>query len=67
MAILSGVREALDGATQAIILAGPEIRRYLRKLCEGSFPDVAVLTYSELAEDLAIKPIGKIAMVREEA
>jgi type III secretion protein V len=36
----------------------------LRKLCEGTFPEVAVLTYAELNDDLAIKPIGKIAMVR---
>jgi type III secretion protein V len=67
MAIINGVREALDGAKSAVVLAGPEIRRYLRKLCEGTFPDVAVLTYGELMENLNVKPIGKIAMVREAA
>jgi type III secretion protein V len=59
-AILEGVRRiAANG--RAVVLASPDVRRRLRKLCEGAFPDVAVLTYGELDADLQIRPIGRLA------
>jgi len=60
--ILEGAR-ALVGAGRAVVLAAPDIRRTLRKLCEGAFPDLAVLTYSELDPELQIRPIGRLAPV----
>jgi len=32
----------------------------LRRLLEGSFPEVAVLTFSELDSDLQIRPVGRL-------
>ena len=62
--IIDGTRRALAGAARAVVLAAPDVRRYMRKLIEVDFPGVAVLTYAELAEDLAIRPIGKVAFGR---
>ncbi|MHB8872745.1 MAG: type III secretion system export apparatus subunit SctV [Myxococcaceae bacterium] len=59
-AILEGVRRiAANG--RAVLLASPDVRRLLRKLCEGAFPEVAVLTYGELDADLQVRPIGRLA------
>jgi type III secretion protein V len=61
-AILEGVRLIATGS-QTVLLTAPDVRRTLRKLCEGSFPDVAVLTYGELDMDLQIRPLGRLAPV----
>jgi type III secretion protein V len=61
-AILEGVRRIATGS-QTVLLTAPDVRRTLRKLCEGSFPDVAVLTYGELDMDLQIRPLGRLAPV----
>jgi type III secretion protein V len=60
--ILEGVRRIASGGP-TVLLAAPDIRRTLRKLCEGAFPDVAVLTYGELDVDLQIRPLGRLAPV----
>ncbi len=59
-AILEGVRRiAANG--RAVVLAAPDVRRNLRKLCEGAFPEVAVLSYGELNIDLQIRPVGRLS------
>ena len=55
-ACIAKMRES-DG----IILASPDVRRCLRKLVEGAFPEVAVLTYTELVPELQVRPLGKIS------
>ncbi|MCY1035750.1 flagellar biosynthesis protein FlhA [Corallococcus sp. BB11-1] len=60
--ILEGVRQIATGG-RAVLLTAPDVRRPLRKLCEGPFPDVAVLTYGELDGDLQIRPIGRLTPV----
>ena len=64
VSILDGVRRALAGARDGVILASPDVRRCLRKLLEGAFPDVTVLTYTELVPELQVRPLGKIAAIR---
>jgi type III secretion protein V len=64
VSILDGVRQALAGARDGIILASPDVRRCLRKLVESAFPDVTVLTYTELVPELQVRPLGKIAALR---
>jgi type III secretion protein V len=46
---------------KAVLLTAPDVRRSLRKLCEGAFPEVAVLTYAELDAELQIRPVGRLA------
>ncbi|MGC4116486.1 MAG: type III secretion system export apparatus subunit SctV [Myxococcales bacterium] len=64
VSILDGVREALAGARDGVILASPDVRRCLRKLLESAFPEVTVLTYTELVPDLQVRPVGKICSAR---
>ncbi|RJS26191.1 FHIPEP family type III secretion protein [Corallococcus sp. H22C18031201] len=60
--ILEGVRRISTGG-RAVLLTAPDVRRSLRKLCEGAFPEVAVLTYGELEGSLQIRPVGRLTAV----
>ncbi|WP_342375620.1 flagellar biosynthesis protein FlhA [Myxococcus stipitatus] len=60
--ILEGVRQVATGG-KAVLLTAPDVRRSLRRLCEGAFPEVAVLTYGELDGALQIRPIGRLSPV----
>ncbi|MFL5319576.1 MAG: FHIPEP family type III secretion protein, partial [Myxococcaceae bacterium] len=62
-AILDGVKR-IAASGKAVLLAAPDVRRALRRLCEGAFPEVAVLTYGELDSSLQIRPLGKLAAAR---
>jgi len=63
-------REIIDSVEKAVapaaasglrpaVLTSAEIRRYVRKLLEGSLPNVAVLSYEELPSDLTVQPLGR--------
>ncbi len=61
-AILEGVkRVARQG--KAVLLSSPDVRRLLRRLIEGAFPEVAVLTFSELDPELQVRPVGRLVAV----
>jgi type III secretion protein V len=46
---------------RAVLLASADVRRPLRALCEGAFPEVAVLAYAELDPALRVKPLGRLS------
>ncbi len=55
--------EAVAGLVEdgrAVLLASGDVRRPLRALCEGAFPEVAVLAYAELDPALRVKPLGRL-------
>lgn len=60
--LLEGVRRIATGG-RGVLLTAPDVRRPLRRMIEGAFPDVAVLTYAELNVDLQIRPLGRLAPV----
>ena len=50
------------GARPPVILTTAEIRRYFRKVIELEFPQLSVLSYQELSENLRIQPIARVSM-----
>ncbi|HCU25504.1 MAG TPA: EscV/YscV/HrcV family type III secretion system export apparatus protein, partial [Deltaproteobacteria bacterium] len=50
------------GARPPVILTTAEIRRYFRKIIELEFPQLSVLSYQELSENLRIQPIARVAL-----
>lgn len=50
------------GARPPVILTTAEVRRYFRKIVELEFPQLAVLSYQELAENLRIQPIARVSI-----
>jgi type III secretion protein V len=61
-AIIEGVRKLATNG-RAVLLSSPDIRRALRRLIEGAFPEVAVLTFAELDPDLQVRPVGRLVPV----
>ncbi|WP_037584488.1 FHIPEP family type III secretion protein, partial [Stigmatella aurantiaca] len=60
--LLEGLRRIAPGG-KGVLLTAPDVRRPLRRMIEGAFPGVAVLTYGELNVDLQIRPMGRLAPV----
>ena len=52
------------GAKPPVILTTAEIRRYFRKIIELEFPQLSVLSYQELSENLRIQPIARVNLPR---
>ncbi len=61
-AILEGMKSVARQG-KAVLLASPDVRRLLKKLIEGAFPEVAVLTFAELDPELQVRPVGRLAPV----
>ncbi len=55
------------GAKPPVILTIAEVRRYFRKIIELEFPQLAVLSYQELSENLRIQPIARIVLPSQAA
>jgi type III secretion protein V len=49
-------------ARNPVILTAADIRRYVRRLLEGEHPQVAVLSYQELAPETPLQPLGRIGL-----
>jgi type III secretion protein V len=50
------------GAQKTVVVTDMELRRFVRKMVELGFPELAVLSYQELAPDLNVQPISRISM-----
>ena len=48
-----------------VILAPMDIRRFMRKIVERDFPDLAVLSYQELSPSANIHPLERIRLVAQ--
>jgi len=55
------------GAKPPVILTTAEVRRYFRKIIELEFPQLSVLSYQELSENLRIQPIARVGLQRNMA
>ena len=60
--VLHTLGPALEAGTRPTIITTAAIRRYFRKLIEHDLPDVPVLSFEELPPDLAISPLGQVAV-----
>lgn len=64
--ILDAIRKEIADqpptAQQPVIVTDMELRRFVRKMVEIEFPNLAVLSYQELTPELNIQPIGRISM-----
>jgi type III secretion protein V len=59
--ILGAVGRTLSSVGQlAVILTSSEIRRYVRRLVESEYPQLAVVSYQELSPETQLQPLGRI-------
>jgi type III secretion protein V len=57
-----GPEGAAKGTRDFVLLTNAEIRRHVRRLVEAEHPELAVLSYEELAPEAEIRPLGRISI-----
>jgi type III secretion protein V len=50
------------GAQPPVLLTAIDVRRFVRKLIEGEFPDLAAVSYQEIVPEIKIQPLGRIQL-----
>jgi len=64
--ILNAMREVITptptGGQPPVMLTAIDVRRFVRKLIEGEFPDLAVVSYQEVVPEIKIQPLGRIQL-----
>lgn len=48
------------GGQPPVLLTAIDVRRYVRKLIETEFPDIAAISYQEVLPEIRIQPLGRI-------
>ncbi|WP_252090992.1 type III secretion system export apparatus subunit SctV [Pseudomonas sp. MWU13-3659] len=55
------VGELRDAHAKPVLVVSMDIRRYVRKLIEGIYSDLPVLSYQELTPQINIQPLGRVS------
>ncbi|MCB1181014.1 MAG: type III secretion system export apparatus subunit SctV [Chlamydiia bacterium] len=50
------------GGQSPVLLTAIDVRRFVRKLIETEYPDVAVVSYQEVIPEIRIQPLGRIQL-----
>lgn len=50
------------GGQPPVLLTAIDVRRFVRKLIEGEYPDMAVVSYQEIVPEIRIQPLGRIQL-----
>lgn len=50
------------GGQMPVLLTSIDVRRFVRKLIEGEFPDMAVVSYQEIVPEIRIQPLGRVQL-----
>lgn len=51
-----------SGGQPPVLLTNTDVRRFVRKLIEGEFPDLNVVSYQEVVPEIRIQPLGRIQL-----
>ena len=58
---IAAIRTQLGSVfAQAVMLCSMDVRRHLRKITEGEFFDLPVLSFQELSGDVPVIPLGQV-------
>ena len=59
-ALKASIGDLSGHALTPVLLAPMDIRRFMRKIVERDFPELAILSFQELAPDVSIQPLDRI-------
>lgn len=48
------------GGQPPVLITTMDVRRFVRKLIEGEYPDMSVISYQEVVPEIRIQPLGRI-------
>jgi type III secretion protein V len=64
--IMASLRKTIvptpPGGQGPVLLTAIDVRRFARKLIEGEFPDLHVVSYQEIVPEIRIQPLGRIQL-----
>ncbi|PIS01197.1 MAG: EscV/YscV/HrcV family type III secretion system export apparatus protein, partial [Chlamydiae bacterium CG10_big_fil_rev_8_21_14_0_10_35_9] len=64
--ILNAMRTTIvptpPGGQPPVLLTAIDVRRYVRKLIEGDYPELPVVSYQEIVPEIRIQPLGRIQL-----
>ena len=61
-AMRSTVAPTPAGGQPPVLLTAIDVRRFVRKLIEGEFPELAVVSYQEIVPEIRIQPLGRVKL-----
>lgn len=50
------------GGQPPVLLTAIDVRRFARKLIEGEFPDLSVVSFQEIVPEIRIQPLGRVQL-----
>ncbi|MBM3198209.1 MAG: EscV/YscV/HrcV family type III secretion system export apparatus protein [Chlamydiae bacterium] len=64
--ILQSLRNTIvptpEGGQPPVLLTAIDVRRFVRKLIESEFVDLAVISYQEIVPEIRIQPLGRVQL-----
>lgn len=60
--VKSNVGDMTRGQLKPVLLTSMDVRRYVKKLIELEVPELSVLSYQELTQEINIQPLARIAI-----
>ena len=61
-ALRSTISPTPAGGQPPVLLTAIDVRRFVRKLIESDFPDLSVISYQEIVQEIRIQPLGRIQL-----
>ncbi|EIO3063729.1 hypothetical protein LQH91_004889, partial [Escherichia coli] len=58
--IIGFLKNIMNPTGNGVILTALDIRRYVKKMIEGSFPSVPVLSFQEVGNNIELKVLGTV-------
>jgi type III secretion protein V len=63
---IAALKKQVGNLSQArqkpVLLTSMDVRRFVRKLIEAEMPDLPVLSYQDLTEEITLQPLAKITL-----
>ncbi|MBI5273077.1 MAG: type III secretion system export apparatus subunit SctV [Chlamydiia bacterium] len=56
------IKPTPPGGQPPVLLTAIDVRRFVRKLIEGEFPDLAVVSFQEVVPEIRIQPLGRVQL-----
>lgn len=56
------IKPTPPGGQPPVLITSTDVRRFVRKLVEGEFPDLPVISYQEVVPEIRIQPLGRIQL-----
>ncbi len=61
-ALRTTVQPTPPGGQPPVLLTAIDVRRFARKLIEGEFPDIPVVSFQEIVSEIRIQPLGRVQL-----